>query len=288
MIVADYRAAITAVRPDLAPAPMRLHTRGWDSVAVEADGTIFKFPRHPEAILRLRVEARLLALVRPRVPLRVPEMRLHESPILFSEHPMIPGDVIETRQYEALPEARKQEMAETLARFYVALHAIPLEEAIAAGAGPKPQWPRGATVVPVLAGRLPGPMVDFARRAFAAYEALPEEEDIFGYFDAHGWNMAFDHERGVLNGVYDFADAAIGPVSREFTCSNLTSSDLTARMVAAYGRLTGRAIDLRTVAIRTAVKTLSDLADTDAEIGPFLATAGRWHDHMQADPVLRV
>ncbi len=50
---------------------------------------------------------------------------------------------------------------------------------------------------------------------------------VFGYFDGHGWNMAFDHEQGVLNGVYDFADAAIGPRSREFVYSNLhrTRSD---------------------------------------------------------------
>ncbi len=33
--------------------------------------------------------------------------------------------------------------------------------------------------------------------------------------------MAFDHETGVLNGVYDFADAAIGPLSREFTYAEI-------------------------------------------------------------------
>ena len=37
-----------------------------------------------------------LALIAPRVPLPVPRMRLHETPVLFSETVMIPGGTIET------------------------------------------------------------------------------------------------------------------------------------------------------------------------------------------------
>ncbi len=37
--------------------PMVLHTRGWDSNAVEAGDTIFKFPKRDEAVERLRREA---------------------------------------------------------------------------------------------------------------------------------------------------------------------------------------------------------------------------------------
>jgi len=50
----DYREAIRAVRPDLADVPMVLHTHGWDSTAVEAGDTIFKFPKQAEAVNRLR------------------------------------------------------------------------------------------------------------------------------------------------------------------------------------------------------------------------------------------
>ena len=136
-IAPDHLAAIAAVRPDLAGRPVLLHDRGWDSTAIEAGDTIFKFPRRPEAIPRLRREARYLALIRPRVPLRVPDMILHETPLLFSEHRMIPGTIIETAGYDALRGAQKQAMAEALAGFYAALHAIPLSEAVASGAGPK-------------------------------------------------------------------------------------------------------------------------------------------------------
>jgi hypothetical protein len=100
--------------------------------------------------------------------------------------------------------------------------------------------------------------------------------------------MAFDHERGVLNGLYDFADAGVGPRSRDFSYSNLTSGNLTERIVAAYNQATGRDLDLRTVAIRTAVQTLSELVEADTEFEPSLAGAIRWRDFMQARPDLRL
>jgi hypothetical protein len=277
--IAQYRAAIAAVRPDLSGAPMVLHTRGWDSNAVEAGDTIFKFPKHADAPARLRREAKFLALIAPRVPLAVPRMILHESPTLFSEHVMIPGDIIETADYDVLSDAQKEGMAEALAAFYAALHTIPVSEAVAAGAEPKPEWPDAAAVLPVLHARLPAPVHEFAERVFAAYLELPHEDTIFGYFDGHGWNMAFDHQRGVLNGVYDFADAAIGPRTREFTYSSLTSTDLTERLITAYEAETGIAIDRRAVAIRMSVQNFSELAELEEHDPDFAATVVRWHDY---------
>lgn len=287
-ILPEYVAAIGAVRPDLRDLPMVLHSRGWDSNAVEVGDTIFKFPKRDEAVARLRREAGFLALVRPRVPLTVPDMVLHEEPMVFSQHGMIPGGIIETAGYEALGEAGKQGMAERLAGFYAALHTIPVHEAVAVGAEPKAEWPNGAEVLPLLEDRLPREHMSFAERAFAAYALLPEEVQVFGYFDGHGWNMAFDHERGVLNGVYDFADAGIGPASREFTYSNLTAPDLTERMIPIYERLSGRRIDRRTVALRTSVQHLSELAEFEDDIDRFARGVARWIDYAEARPELRL
>ncbi len=276
-IAQEYREAIRAVRPDLATQRMVLHTGGWDSNAVEAGDTIFKFPKQAEAIPRLRREAAFLALIAQRVPLAVPRMKLHETPMLFSEHLMIPGEIIETAGYDALGEAQKQAMAEALAGFYVALHAIPVSDAIAAGAEPKPEWPEAPVVLPLLRERLPPGLHEFAERTFAGYRALPDEEQIFGYFDGHGWNMAFDHERGVLNGVYDFADAGIGPLTREFTYSSHISTDLTSRLITSYEARTGKAIDRRAVDIRTTVQHLSELAEAEVEdVDAFARTVVRW------------
>src|SRR5919106_64050 len=56
----------------------------------------------------------------------------------------------------------------------------------------------------------------------------------YGFFDGHGWNMAFDHTTNRLNGVYDFADSGFGPLHQEFIYTNLIARDLTARIVAEY------------------------------------------------------
>ena len=287
-VPAVLAAAIHSVRPDLIGQPMLRHTEGWDSDAVEAGGTIFKFPKRPEAIPRLRREARFLALIGPRVPIAVPAMQLHETPVLFSEHAKIPGEMIETPQYEVLTAAQRDAMAARLAGFYAALHAIPVAEAVTAGAEANPGWPPAASIMAVAEARLPRPLHDFARRVLAAYDALPADDTIFGYYDGHGWNMAFDRTRGVLNGLYDFADAGLGARHKDFAYSNFISADLTERVIVAYQRLTGRAIDRRVVALHTAVQRLAELEAEAKELEWFIANVVQWHDHMQGRAELRV
>ena len=73
--------------------------------------------------------------------------------------------------------------------------------------------------------------------------------------------MAFDSEAGRLNGVYDFADAGIGPLHQEFIYSAFIDADLTERIVAAYERFSGRRLERRRIALLTAAHRLSELAE---------------------------
>ena len=281
-----YRDAIAAVRPDLAGAALILHTEGWDSVAVEAGETIFKFPKRPEAVTRLRREAQFLALIRPRVPLTVPDLRLHETPMLFSEHVKIPGEMLETPQYDLLSEMQRNSMADQLAGFYAALHAIPVAEAIAAGAEPDPGWPAAVTIMALAEAHLPPALHDCARRVLSAYAALPADDIVFAYLDGHGWNMAFDHAKGVLNGLYDFADAGLAARHKDFAYSNFISPDLTERLIAAYEFRTGISIDRRPVALHTAIQRLAELGSSAKDKDWFVANVVAWHDYMEARPDL--
>jgi hypothetical protein len=72
--------------------------------------------------------------------------------------------------------------------------------------------------------------------------------------------MAFDHQRGILNGIYDFADAGFGPLHQDFIYSSFIDEDLTLRIIAAYENITGKAIDRRRVDILTAAYRLHELA----------------------------
>ena len=289
-IPARLRDSIATVRPDLAGLPMILHTQGWDSDAVEAGSTIFKFPKRQAAVPRLRKEAKILALVRPRVPLAVPDMRLHERPELFSEHTKIAGEMIETPQYDTLSETQRNAMAETLAGFYVALHAIPVDEARAAGAEPNPGWPPASEIMGLAEAALAPGLHDWARTVLATYDAIPPSVTTLCYYDGHGWNMAFDHEHGVLNGVYDFADAGLGPRAKDLCYSSFISADLTERLVAAYDRLAGVTINPRQVALYTAIQRLAELgADASArELSWFVDNVVQWREYMQGRHELRL
>jgi len=259
-----YRAPILGAVPELAASSLRLLAESWDSTAVEVDGRlVFKFPRHEPAAQRLRKEAALLAVVRPAVSLPVPDLVLEEGPPLFSRHAKIPGGHLLTAQYAELPEVARRRLAEDLAGFHAELHRLDSGRMTAAGAGPVEDWGTaeeiGAKALPVLTPELR----PAAERVLAAYGRLPPDPhgSIYGFFDGHGWNMAFDHDRQRLNGMYDFADSGIGPLHQEFVYSGFVSPDLTARLVTAYEALTRLTLDLRRIAILTGTHRLWELAE---------------------------
>lgn len=262
--LAPLVAAVHALRPDLAGAEVKPLLAGWDSVAVEVAGrVIFKFPRHAEAAQRLRREAAVLRLIRPRLTLAVPDMRLHEAPMLCSEHEKLPGDHLDAAGYAALSEPARARLAADMARLFAELHALDPAVLRGAGAGPVDPW-RDTTAIRARAlPLLSEPLRARAERVLADFARLPPDPcgEVWGYFDGHGWNMAFDHGCGRLNGVYDFADAGFGPLHREFVPPGLVSADLAARVVADYARLTGRAVDVRRAALLGGCHRLSELAD---------------------------
>src|SRR3546814_17924439 len=86
---------------------------------------------------------------------------------------------------------------------------------------------------------LPAALLPYADRTVSAWRDLPPDPygTTYGFFDGHGWNMAFDHVSNRLNGVYDFADSGFGALHQEFIYSNWISPDLTARTIAEYEAL---------------------------------------------------
>jgi len=260
----SLRAAITAEFPELAAARLEMLQAGWDSAAVEADGRlIFKFPRDGNAQENLIREARLLKVVRPAVSLPVPDLEIISGPPLFSRHEKIKGEHLVTDQYEAMPEEAKQRLAVDVARFYAELHGLDRRVMEAAGAGPIGAWLPPEEILRCALPLLPEELTRYAEKTIAAWQALPPDPHgtTYGFFDGHGWNMAFDHERQVLNGIYDFADSGFGPLQQEFIYTDWISPDLTARIIGEYERLTGRLIDRARVRVLSGVIRLSELAE---------------------------
>lgn len=257
------QAIVTGAFPEIAGASFSLLTEGWDSVAVDAAGRwIFKFPRHAEAERRLRLEASVLAIVRPAVAMRVPDLTLIESPRLFSRHAKLPGEHLLAAQYDALPTGARDRLATAMAELYASLHGLDRATMRAAGARPINPYAPPDRVSQGIACVLPPTLRGFADRTLDAWTKLPPDPlgETYGYFDGHGWNMAFDHAAQRLNGVYDFADSGFGPLHNEFVPSGFIARDLTWRIIEAYEAITGRQIDRNRVDTTTAYLRLVELA----------------------------
>jgi hypothetical protein len=258
------RPVIVRAFPDLASSVFTPQPRGWDSFAIDVDDRlIFKFPRHDAARTRLVREAALLAIIHPAVTLPTPDMTLHQGPPLFSRHHKLRGDYLEPRIYANLPERARDRLADDLARFYAELHALPDKTLRAAGAEPIAPWLGPDEILERAWPVLSAPLRRYAASTVAAWRDLPPDPygHIYGFFDGHGWNMAFDVEAQRLAGVYDFGDSGFGQLQQEFIYSNMVSPDLTARIIARYAAMTGRPLDGERIALLFAVLRLSELAD---------------------------
>ena len=278
----EFRALITSAFPELTASVFKLATKGWDSMAIDVDDRlIFKFPRNPGAERALVREAAFLGIIRPSLTMAVPDMRIHDGPPMFSSHAKLQGEHLMTEDYEVLPEAARQRLGDDLGRFYAELHDLDDDRMRALGAGPILPWQSPETVREKALPLLPSELASFAETVIWDFQALPPDPYgiIYGFFDGHGWNMAFDHGQGRLNGLYDFADSGFGPLHQEFIYSNFISPDLTARIVSAYETLTGRQLDRRRIAILTGFHRLSELAelaDDPTYVGSKIDSVAAW------------
>ncbi len=261
--IARLRALVIGTLPQFAGGNFISLTEGWDSVALECDGWIFKFARHPEAEARLRREVALLAFLKPRVTMPLPQMVLHEGPVPFSQHLKLRGASLEKPQYLALDEGRRNALATRMAQLYAELHALPLNRMQAVGAVGVDPWMSPDEIMARTEDRLPRGYKGFVKRSMAAYRKLSIAggELVYGYFDGHGWNMAFDHETGMLNGVFDFADSGFGSRHRDLSYSNWISADLTLRIIDRYEELARLKVDRNLVMLYSSALRLAELAE---------------------------
>ncbi|WP_210240424.1 phosphotransferase family protein [Mesorhizobium comanense] len=259
----ECRHAIIAAHPHLAGAKFAVAGRGWHSLAVEVDGRhIFKFPEGEEAEAALLREARLLGAARPFVRTPVPDMTIHSGPPLFSMHGKLPGRTLEPADYAKLNDTARARLADDLALFFAELHAIAPSVMRAAGAEPVGWWDTQEGTLASVWQLLPSELRREAEMAIQAYHELGPDPlgEVYGFFDAHGWNMAFDHDRSRLAGIFDFADSGFGPPHREFVQVSLIDPDLALRGIRAYEARSGNLLDPRRVFLLAAAMRLSELA----------------------------
>lgn len=283
-----YRPFILKLFPKLNYAEIKMH-QGWHSIAIEVDDRlIFKFPKNEAAKQALMKEAALLVIIQPRIKMHVPEMELHQEgkdTPLFSIHKKIPGEALETKHYEVLPENARNKLAKKIAQFYVQLHSLNPEELMAASAGKIENWHTSNEIIEHVIPLLNKELKLISKDIVDKYIALPPDPygTTYGFFDGHGWNMAFDHKRKVLNGIYDFADSGFGSLHQEFIYTNFIHPDLTERVITAYETLSKRSIDRNRVNILTGYHRLSEIKETitmPEHLPEMILHFEKWTQHM--------
>jgi aminoglycoside 2''-phosphotransferase len=146
----EVRSAASAVRairrhcPDVAVRSIEeLPHYGWggdsDAFLINRE-LIFRFPRWPHVARALEVEARLLPLLRPRVPIRIPDFRYlprhrRTGRPLFCGYAAIPGRPMAPEVCGQLASSSPtlEHMAAQLGGFLSGLHTFPLEQATGCG-----------------------------------------------------------------------------------------------------------------------------------------------------------
>lgn len=259
-----FKSIIVAHFPELSDASFTLLTQGWDSFAVDVDDRfIFKFPRDEQGGEDLRREAAMLAVVRPRLTLPVPDLQFFDTPQPFSKHTKLNGEHLLTAQYEELSSHAKQTLADDVALFYAQLHAMEPALLQATGAMLTNTWSTPDVIIDGIRPHLSETLFDKAQRTLDQWVRLTDDPYgiTFGFFDGHGWNMAFDYDTQRLMGMYDFGDAGFGELHEEFIYTSFISVDLTSRVIGAYEQITGRTIERNRVYILTGILLLVELAE---------------------------
>lgn len=276
--VARLRAAVVSTFPEFVGGQFHLLSQGFDSIALECDGWIFKFARTPDAEQRLRREAVVLHFLKPRITMQVPVMTFIEGPVPFTRHLKVPGDMLTRAEYDALDDGRRNALATRMAQLYAELHALPLNRMQQVGAVGVDPWMAPGDIMTGAGDRLPRGYKGFLERTVRHYTRLSISGDelVFGYFDGHGWNMAFDRTTGLLNGVYDFADSGFGARHRDLSYSNWISADLTLRIIERYEEIGRVAVDRDRVMLYTSALRLAELAAGQIDEAQAVANVTDW------------
>jgi hypothetical protein len=288
--LARYRALIISRLPHMAGAQFVTLAEGWDSVALEHDGLIFKFARNERARGRLQREVALLTYLRPRITMPLPQPVLFDGDEPFTQHRKIPGEKLLADDYLMLGEGSRNALATRMAQLYAELHQLPLARMQQVGAVAVEPWMSPQEILDKALPRLPRGYKGWARKVVSAYRKLSIQGDelVFGYFDGHGWNMAFDFTTGTLNGVYDFADSGFGSRHRDLSYSNWISADLTLRIIDRYEELTRFKVDRDLVMLYTSALRLAELAEGVLADDVAIANVVNWADELKLlDGMLR-
>jgi aminoglycoside phosphotransferase (APT) family kinase protein len=243
---------LAATFPDLGDvAPCSVLGWGFGSVVVETAGTIvFRVPRIPNVHLAFERQRSLLAAIGPRLPVAVPQPLWLTGPCDALPqgaigYPKVPGRIMTEASFHASDRAA---LAESLALFLAALHAVPAVEVPmlrSRNAEQRMEKEREVRddVLPVLRQRFTADEFALAEAWWERYVSDPQMmtyEPVVTHGDLWWANFLVDESGSRLTGVLDWELASIADPARDFGGLGYLGVDFMTSVIAAYERLTGR------------------------------------------------
>lgn len=116
---------IRAAFPKLQWHDAQMITEGWDHVVIILDEkTVFRFPQDDEYKNMLQNEIAVLKVLKPLLPITIPDYEYIAPDFEFAGYPIVPGRVLNKKQFETLSADEQAAIAKQLAEFLTALHSL--------------------------------------------------------------------------------------------------------------------------------------------------------------------
>lgn len=227
-LLARLTAQVRGAFPGLEFSHAALNERGEDHHVLMLDHRYaFRFPRHSNHPTGLKFELAVLAALKGRCTLPMPDYRYVSPGGDFAGYEMIDGVELTSERFAALDRVAQERILAQVAEFLSAIHGLALDDVVDLLGETPDAWPTEGTPADEVAhGR--------ARRLGPISHAMPElaylVEDFYARFETRqavsGWlthgDFTDDHlllapPGDRLAGVIDFGDVELGDPAYDFS-----------------------------------------------------------------------
>lgn len=217
----------------LDPDSFRINEMGLDFQVVLArtragEDWVLRIPRRPEVMERAEIEGRVLDLVSPRLPVAVPQWRIHSRTLIA--YPLLPGEPGLLLDEAGTPiwnvDVSSAGYAESLAEILADLHRVDRAEVAATGAAVRtPEQERQAweeDISRVSQGFTVSPQLLKRWRDWLAEDSYWPEHAVLTHGEIYpGHTLVRD---GRISAVLDWTTATFGDPARDFTFHQATAT----------------------------------------------------------------
>jgi aminoglycoside phosphotransferase (APT) family kinase protein len=263
-----YRDRLRADFPNLEPRGVKIIGDGWDHVALDANGIIFRIPKDtkhdPGREARIRTEVAVLKRLRGKLPVAIPDPQHIAPEAEYFGYPKLEGmTAYELR--DQLTDGQRQEVDKRWVEVAAAIHgAIDPNEARQLGVrdiDPAPVIELARSIFKLR--DVPQDFFDFARRALDQVSSIEfrSETYFFLHEDFHGKNMLLDYSTHIMTGLIDWSDMILAPLEQEFWVWEWSPDDGIDKAAARYQDLTNLSIDVASARTWCHLNEISDYVE---------------------------